>query len=101
MLRTVIDAYLIRSRSSQYPAKSVRQISGAFDTIKHRVGGQSVTLDEIEKKRDRELGDARLLLALGRAALGSGRLHSEGIRAIFSMGSSTSSSKSAPRASVA
>ena len=77
VLRTVIDAYPIRGRSSQYPSKSIRQIPGAFETIKHRIGGQSLTLDEIEKNVITKFGDARLLLALGRAALGSGRLHSE------------------------
>src|SRR6476646_2254446 len=60
VLKTVIDAYPIRSRSSQYPAKSVRQIPGAFDAIKHRVGGQTVTLDEIEKNEIVKFGDARL-----------------------------------------
>jgi hypothetical protein len=77
VLRTVIDAYPIRVRSTQYPAKSIRQIPGAFDALKHRVGGDSLTLDEMEKNVIAKFGDARLVLALGRAALGSGRLHSE------------------------
>ena len=77
VLRTVIDAYPIKARSAQYPPRSIRQIPGAFETIKHRIGGQSLTLDEIEKNVIAKFGDARLLLALGRGALGSGRLHSE------------------------
>lgn len=77
VLRTVIDGYPIRARSAQYPAKSIRQIPGAFDAIKHRVAGESMTLDEIEKNEIVKFGDARLILALGRGALGSGRLHSE------------------------
>ena len=45
VLQTVINGYPITRRSSQYPAKSIRQIPGAFETIKHRIGGQSLTLD--------------------------------------------------------
>jgi len=77
VLRTVIDGYPIRARSTQYPAKSIRQIPGAFDALKHRVAGDSLTLDEMEKNVIAKFGDARLVLALGRGALGSGRLHSE------------------------
>lgn len=77
VLRTVIDAYPINGRSTQYPAKSIRQIPGAFETMKHRVAGQSMTLDDMEKNVIAAFGDARLLLALGRGALGSGRLRSE------------------------
>ena len=80
VLRTVIDAYPIRGASSQYPAGSIRQIPGAFDSRKFRVGGASLTLDEIEKDRIVPLGDARLVLALGRGAIGSPRLHSEAYR---------------------
>lgn len=77
VLRTVIDAYPIKARSSQYPPKSIRQIPGAFEQLKHRVGGQSLTLDEIEKNMLAAFRDARLVLALGRGAIGSGRLRSE------------------------
>src|SRR5215212_4218203 len=31
VLRTVIDGYPIRGRSSEYPANSIRQIPGAFE----------------------------------------------------------------------
>src|ERR1700750_1982895 len=37
VLRTVIDHYPIQGRSGEYPAKSVRQIPGAFDRLTHRV----------------------------------------------------------------
>ncbi len=77
VLRTVIDAYPIRARSQNYPPKSVRQIPGAFEQIKHRIGGASATLDEIETREIAAFGDSRLLLALGRGAIGSGRLRSE------------------------
>jgi hypothetical protein len=77
VLRTVIDAYPIHGRSAEYPASSIRQIPGAFEGRKHRVAGDSLTLDEIEKNHIVPFGDARMLLALGRGAIGSPRLHSE------------------------
>jgi hypothetical protein len=55
----------------------VRQIPGAFETTKHRAAGRSVTLDEIEKAVLPEFKEPRLYLALGRGAIGSGRLRSE------------------------
>src|SRR6185436_5509008 len=48
VLRTVIDHYPIQARSSQYPAKSIRQIPGAFERLPHRVAGRTLTLDQIE-----------------------------------------------------
>ncbi len=77
VLRTVIDAYPIKGKSPEYPAKSIRQIPGAFEQLKHRVGGQLLTLDQVEKDILAKFGDARLVLALGRGAIGSGRLRSE------------------------
>jgi hypothetical protein len=77
VLKTVIGGYPIKARSAEYPAKSIRQIPGAFEATKHRVAGATFTLDEIEKDIIVKFGDARLLLALGRGAIGSGRLHSE------------------------
>jgi hypothetical protein len=77
VLQTVIDQYPIKGRSPAYPASSVRQIPGAFERIKHRAAGRSVTLDEIEKTILPEFKDPRLYLALGRGAVGSGRLKSE------------------------
>jgi hypothetical protein len=60
-----------------YPASSVRQIPGAFERAQHRAAGRAVTLDEIEKTILPEFGEPRLYLALGRGAVGSGRLRSE------------------------
>ena len=37
VLRTVIDHYPIGQRSNEYPARSVRQIPGAFEGSKHQV----------------------------------------------------------------
>ena len=77
VLETVIDNYPIRGRSAEYPAASIRQIPGAFDRTRHRAAGRSVTLDEIEKTILPEFKEPRLYLALGRGAVGSGRLRSE------------------------
>jgi uncharacterized protein DUF547 len=77
VLQTVIDAYPIRGGSTQYPQGSIRQIPGAFEKLKHRAAGRLVTLDEIEKTILPEFKEPRLYLALGRGAVGSGRLRSE------------------------
>jgi hypothetical protein len=77
VLRTIIDRYPIKGTSKNYPANSIRQIPGAFEQIKHRAAGRSVTLDEIEKTILPEFKEPRLYLALGRGAIGSGRLRSE------------------------
>jgi hypothetical protein len=77
VLQTVINHYPIKGKSEEYPAGSVRLIPGAFDRLKHRAAGRSLTLDEIEKTVLPEFKEPRLYLALGRGALGSGRLRSE------------------------
>jgi hypothetical protein len=77
VLRTIVDRYPIKGSAKDYPANSIRQIPGAFEQIKHRAAGRSVTLDEIEKTILPEFKEPRLYLALGRGAIGSGRLRSE------------------------
>ena len=77
VLRTVVDHYPIRGNSSNYPANSIRQVPGAFDGRGHRVVGRTLTLDEIEQTVLPEFQDPRVYLALGRGAVGSGRLRSE------------------------
>ena len=77
VLRTVIDHYPIQGRSAQYPARSVRQIPGAFERLPHRVAGRTLTLDQIEQTVLTGFHDPRLYFALGRGAIGSGRLRSE------------------------
>ena len=77
VLQTVINHFPIRGRSKEYPASSIRQIPGAFEKPMHRVAGRSVSLDGIEKDVLAPLGDARVLLALGRGSYGGGRLRSE------------------------
>ena len=77
VLQTVINHYPIKGKAATYPSSSVRQIPGAFERTKHRAAGRSVTLDEIEKTILPEFKDPRVYLALGRGAVGSGRLRSE------------------------
>lgn len=75
-LHTAAGAYPIAGRVADFPAKSIRQIPGAFDR-KHRVAGRSVSLDELERWLIDEYKDPRVIFALGRGAVGGGRLKSE------------------------
>ena len=77
VLKTVIDHYPIAGRSAEYPAKSIRQIAGAFERLPQRVAGRTITLDEIERTVLAGLNDPRVFFAIGRGATGSGRLRSE------------------------
>lgn len=77
VLRTVIDNYPINGRAATYPKNSIRQVPGAFEKRPFRAAGRTVTLDQIERDILVPLGDARALLALGRGAIGGGRLRSE------------------------
>jgi hypothetical protein len=77
VLRTVIDQYPIGQRSRDYPRGSIRQIPGAFERTTHRVAGKSLTLDQIEQTVIAGFADPRLYFALGRGAVGGGRLRSE------------------------
>jgi len=77
VLRTVIDHYPITGQSRDYPPGSVRQIPGAFERLAHRLAGRTLTLDEIEQGVLPAFHDPRLYFALGRGAVGSGRLRSE------------------------
>lgn len=77
VLQTVISHYPIKGQAPSYPANSIRQIPGAFERLPHRAAGRSVTLDAIEKEILPAFRDPRVFLALGRGALGSGRLRSE------------------------
>src|SRR5262249_32654581 len=48
VLRTVVDHYPIQGHSAEYPPRSIRQIPGAFERLPHRVGGRTLTLDQLE-----------------------------------------------------
>lgn len=77
VLQTVVDHYPIQQRTTTYPPRSIRQIPGAFERDPHRLGGRMVTLDQIEQTILPPFNDPRLFFALGRGAVGSGRLRSE------------------------
>ncbi len=77
VLQTVVDHYPIAQVSRAYPARSIRQIPGAFERNTHHVGGRTLTLDQIEQTVLSTFQDPRVYLALGRGAVSSGRLRSE------------------------
>src|SRR5580765_1970880 len=81
VLKTVADHYPIQGTSKVYPAKSIRQVPGAFERLPHRVAGRTVTLDQIEQAILPTFHDPRVYFALGRGAVGSGRLRSEAFTA--------------------
>jgi hypothetical protein len=77
VLQTVVDHYPIQQRTRDYPPRSIRQIPGAFERLPHRIAGKAITLDQIEQTVLPPFRDPRIFLALGRGAVGSGRLRSE------------------------
>ncbi len=81
VLRTVIDNYPAPRRSTAYPPGSIRQTPGAFERLPHRLAGRMLTLDQIEQTILPMFGDPRLYFALGRGAVGGGRLRSESFAA--------------------
>jgi hypothetical protein len=81
VLKTVVEHYPIAQRTNEYPARSIRQIPGAFERELHKVAGRAITLDQIEQAILPGFRDPRLYLALGRGAAGGGRLRSEAFTA--------------------
>jgi len=81
VLKTVVDHYPIQGLAKGYPSRSIRQIPGAFDKTAHRVAGRTLTLDQIEQTVLPEFRDPRVFLAIGRGAVGGGRLRSEAFAA--------------------
>jgi hypothetical protein len=72
------NAFVLETVINHYPLHgTVKQIPGAFDKTPWRAVGRTVTLDQIEKSILPEFNDPRVFLALGRGAIGSGRLRSE------------------------
>ena len=73
------NASVLQAVASHYPPRenSIRKVPGIFDKRAHRLAGRSVTLDEIENTVLSAFRDPRLYFALGRGAIGSGRLRSE------------------------
>ncbi|MFN7917171.1 MAG: DUF547 domain-containing protein [Vicinamibacterales bacterium] len=77
VLQTVVTHYPIPTRTKEYPAGSIRQVPGAFERETHRLAGRTLTLDQIEQTVLPAFHDPRVFFALGRGAVGSGRLRSE------------------------
>src|SRR3954466_2301245 len=72
------NAFVLQLVINHYPLHgTVKQIPGAFDKTPFHAAGRTVTLDQIEKTILPEFKEPRLYLALGRGAVGSGRLRSE------------------------
>lgn len=77
VLRTVVSAYPIQGKSAQYPVNSIQHVPGAFVAKRHRVGGRTLSLEDIEKQVLPTFNDPRMYFALGRGSIGGGRLRSE------------------------
>lgn len=77
VLKSVIDHYPIAQVSKSYPARSLRQVPGAFERTTQRVAGRTLTLDQIEQTVLSTFGDPRLFLTIARGAVSGGRLRSE------------------------
>jgi hypothetical protein len=77
VLQTVVNHYPIQGGGKGYPSNSIRQIPGAFEKTPHAIAGKRLTLDQIETTVLSEFNDPRVYIALGRGAVGSGRLRSE------------------------
>jgi hypothetical protein len=72
------NAFVLQTVVNHYPMQGgINQIPGAFDKNTFHAAGKTVTLNQIEKTILAEFKDPRLFLALGRGAVGSGRLRSE------------------------
>ncbi len=72
------NAFVLVTVINHYPLHgTIKQIPGAFDKTPWRAAGKTVTLDQIEKTILPEFKEPRLYLALGRGAVGGGRLRSE------------------------
>lgn len=72
------NAFVLTTVINHYPLHgNIKQIPGAFDKTPWRAAGKTVTLDQIEKTILPDFKEPRLYLALGRGAVGAGRLRSE------------------------
>ncbi|HEX9365861.1 MAG TPA: DUF547 domain-containing protein [Vicinamibacterales bacterium] len=72
------NAFVLVTVINHYPLHgTIKQIPGAFDKTPWHAAGKTVTLDQIEKTILPEFKEPRLYLALGRGAVGGGRLRSE------------------------
>lgn len=66
-LALYLNAYnlsVIRSVLKHWPLASVRDVDGFFDTVKHRINGRLLTLNDLENKVVRLMGRPRIHAAL-------------------------------------
>ena len=70
------NACVVKGVLARYPLKSVKEVNGFFDGIRYTVGGQKLTLNEMEAK-GRALGDWRVHVAFVCASSSCPRLRSE------------------------
>ena len=80
-LKTIINNYPIKSsflKSRIYPKNSIRQISGVWDKITHKVMGKDMTLSHIEHKILRaKFEEPRIHMAMVCAAISCPHLRNE------------------------
>jgi len=80
-LKAIINHYPIKSsffKSKIYPKNSIRQISGVWDKITHKVMGKDLTLEHIEHKILRvKFDDPRIHMAMVCAAMSCPHLRNE------------------------
>jgi Protein of unknown function, DUF547 len=81
-LRLIVDHYPFPAQApvAGYPARSIRQIDGAWDTLRFRVLGRDMTLDAIEKNLRSRFHEPRVHMALVCAAMSCPRLRGEPYR---------------------
>jgi hypothetical protein len=96
-LTAIIDHYPIQSSSSasgEFPANSIRQIPGVWTTLKFKVEGQELTLDEIEHQILRKkFNEPRIHMALVCASVGCPPLRNEPYRGVVLDGQLTDQTK--------
>ena len=61
------DAAAIQTVLEKYPVKSIRDVDGAFKAVRRRLGGEMLSLDDVEN-RLRDMKDARVHFAIVCAA---------------------------------
>jgi len=70
------NAIVVHAVVTRHPLRSVRDVDGFFDSIRHRVAGRRRTLDDVENRVIRpRFRDARIHVALNCAARSCPALH--------------------------
>ena len=85
-VKTILDHYPIKKAwgfaALAYPEKSIKQIKGGFDGIKHKIAGRKLTLNDLENDILRgELNEPRIHFAIVCASIGCPLLRGEAYRA--------------------